>query len=202
VISAYAYAGDRPTVMVDPSGEVFAPSDEALDALGTAVTPADIVGVPIVIPEGGGGCAARPGYPLGAIGGFNGGRATHRAKHHRGASWQSTEAIDLNVPVGTPVCAIFDGRISPGAWPIGPTSEGFRLYLVGRSDIAFYTHMSRRLIHRVAKRRQTVKRGQLIGYSACGSERVPHLHLALMKGNPDRYARPFRRPINYGGCPG
>jgi len=106
VISAYAYVANRPTVLVDPSGETFRPSAAALVAIGAATTPVELVALPLpLIPDGGGGCAARPGYPLGVIGGVNGGVAAHTAKHGTGAIWQNRNAIDLNVPVGTSVCA-------------------------------------------------------------------------------------------------
>jgi RHS repeat-associated protein len=196
LIAAYAYVANRPTVLVDPSGETFQPSAAALVAIGAATTPAELVALPLpLIPDGGGGCAARPGYPLGVIGGFNGGVAAHTAKHGRSAIWQNRNAIDLNVPVGTAVCAIFKGRIS-ATLGFGISSEGFRLHLVGATDTAFYTHLSRVVVRRA----EPVERGQLLGYSGCGSEGVPHLHLALQRGNPDRYATPYRKPVNFGGC--
>jgi RHS repeat-associated protein len=192
-ISAYAYVGNRPLVLVDPSGETFQPSDDAHVALGHAVSSGAVLPLP-PIPRGfGGGCAARAGYPLGLIGGFNGGPAAHRAKPPH--NWQSDNAIDLNIPVGTKVCAIFKGRISP-TLGFGRSSEGYRLHLVGVSDVAFYQHLSRLIV----KSSQRVEKGQLLGFSGCGRERVPHLHLALFRGDPMRYAPPFRKPLNYGGC--
>jgi RHS repeat-associated protein len=190
----YAYAANRPTVLVDPSGETFQSSGDELVWLGRVLSPADLRSPTPPIPGGvGGGCAARPGYPLGVIGGFNGGPAAHRAKPPH--NWQSDNAIDLNVPVGTRICAIFKGRISP-TLGLGRSSQGYRLHLVGASDIAFYQHLSRLIV----KASQPIEKGQLLGFSGCGSERVPHLHLALLRGDPMRYAPPYRKPVNYGGC--
>jgi murein DD-endopeptidase MepM/ murein hydrolase activator NlpD len=143
-------------------------------------------------------CAAVPGYPLGVVGGFNGGPNVPGSTHDPRVppnNWQSDNAIDLNIPVGTKVCAIFNGRISP-TLGFGLSSEGYRLHLVGATDIAFYQHLSRIVV----KRRQRIEKGQLLGFSGCGSEGVPHLHLALRHGDPMRYAHPRREAINYGGC--
>ena len=193
-ISAYAYGANRPTVFVDPSGLTFHPSLDSLGVIGIALSPAETHLPTPPIPGGfGAGCAARPGYPLGVIGGFNGG--PYSGTHTRG-NWQSDNAIDLNVPVGTRVCAIFAGVISPRHLGFGRSGEGYRLHLVGRNDVAFYTHLSRVFV----KVKQSVVKGQLLGLSGCGSERVPHLHLALERGNPLRYAPPYRRPVNFGGC--
>jgi murein DD-endopeptidase MepM/ murein hydrolase activator NlpD len=41
-----------------------------------------------------------------------------------------------------------------------------------------------------------VRRGELLGFVGCGSNGATHLHLALMKGNPERYLKnsyPFDR---------
>ena len=190
-ISAYAYAGNQPTVFVDPSGRTFHPTEGFIEAIGTALVPVDAGGPTPPVP-GGSGCAARVGYPLGVIGGFNGG--PYSGTHTRG-NWQSDNAVDLNVPVGTRVCAIFAGTISP-TLGFGRSSEGYRLHLVGASDIAFYQHLTRIIV----RPKQRILKGQLLGFTGCGSSHVPHLHLALMRGNPLRYAPPYRKPVNYGGC--
>ncbi len=193
-IAPYVYVGSRPTVLIDPSGETFQRTSDWSDAVGPAISPDDTQSPLPPIPGGlGAGCAARQGYPLGAIGGFNGGPAAHRAKPPH--NWQSDNAIDLNAPVGTRVCAIFKGRISP-TLGFGRSGEGYRLHLVGATDTAFYQHLSRIVV----RSKQPIERGQLLGFSGCGSERVPHLHLALLRGDPMRYAPPYRKPVNYGGC--
>jgi len=205
-IAGYVYAADRPTVLVDPSGELFQASTASLDAVDVPMSPVDTLAFPFpVIGDGGGGCAARPGYPLGIEGEWNSGPATHKAKHGHGEKghehhWYNENAVDINVPYGTPVCAIFDGAISPGTFKFGPSSEGFRFYLVGRNDIAFYQHLSERLSGRIVRKRQKVKRGQLLGFSGCGTEGVPHLHLALLRGDPERYT-PHPRPKAVSGRP-
>jgi RHS repeat-associated protein len=192
-VSAYVYVANRPTVMVDPSGEIFRPGITGVEVAGISTSVHEVVAFPPpVIGDGGGGCAARPGYPLGRVGEFNGGRAAHTDKHGPNAPWYNRNAIDLNVRFGTPVCAIFDGTISPGNFRIGPDPpEGKRLYLAGRNNIAFYTHLSRIVV----RKREKVKQGQLLAFSGCGSEGTPHLHLGLLHGNPDRYAPPRLKPV-------
>ncbi|MGH3133057.1 MAG: DUF6531 domain-containing protein [Gaiellaceae bacterium] len=202
-IARYVYAANRPTVLVDPSGETARSAEDGVSValFNTSLVDwesplyrcqAALCGGRLPRPPAT-SCAARPSYPLGVVGGFNGGPAAHRAKPPR--NWQSDNAIDLNVPVGTNVCAIFKGRISPSLG-FGLSSEGYRLHLVGTTDVAFYQHLSRIVV----RRNQEVAKGQLLGFSGCGSERVAHLHLALLRGNPLRYAPPYRKPVNYGGC--
>ncbi|MBA3431189.1 MAG: peptidoglycan DD-metalloendopeptidase family protein [Actinobacteria bacterium] len=200
VDSAYVYAGNRPTVLIDPSGETFQHVQEGADIARFSSSFVDS-NAPLYFcfadPCHPGPspppvtCAALPGYPLGVIGGFNGGPAAHRAKPPY--NWQSDNAIDLNIPVGTKVCAVFKGKISP-TLGFGRSTEGYRLHLVGATDTAFYQHLSRIAV----RSNQSIEKGQLLGFSGCGSERVPHLHLALLRGNPLRYAPPYRRPVNYG----
>jgi RHS repeat-associated protein len=188
-ISTYVYTGDQPTRFVDPSGATLEPSNKG-----------QLRVLWVVIPDGGGGCAALPGYPLSVIGGYNGGRATHRAKHGgvpRKPNWESTEAIDLNVPVGTLVCAIFKGKISDrgfGAAYDDGKYDGIRLHLESARETAYYAHLSAVFV----KRRQPVEKGGVLGRSGCSANGVPHLHLALERGNPERYATPTIKAVNYG----
>ena len=189
-VSVYAYAANRPLVFIDPSGEVFEPSSDGQERGLEVMSPSPVFG-------DGGGCSAVPGYPLGVIGGYNGGVAAHRAKA-RVPNWQSTNAIDVNVPVGARVCAIFAGTIS-ATLGFGPmfndgVYDGRRLHLVGRNDTAYYAHLSKVIV----KRRQKVAKGDVLGFSGCSSNGVPHLHLALERGNPERYKSPTIRPVNYG----
>ena len=111
LISAYAYVANRPKCR-RPSGATFEPSAEWQARLGAAVSPEHVLEPwpPFVPGRFWPRCAARLGYPLGVIGGFNGGPAAHRNKPPY--NWQSDNAIDLNVPVRTRVCAVFKGRVS------------------------------------------------------------------------------------------
>jgi RHS repeat-associated protein len=155
------------------------------------------------IPDGGPGstisrpkCPAKPGYPLARIGYWNGGVATHTAKNGKNAPWEARNAVDLNAPFGTKTCAIFRGRVVArlgygGTSKYGGSNipdQGLRFHLrrIDGGETAFYQHMSDIVIR--PYRRKPIPRGQQIGNVGCDADsRVPHLHLALQNGNPERY---------------
>ncbi len=102
--------------------------------------------------------------------------------HTRG-NWQSDRAVDIGVPVGTKVCALFEGKIGPRIGPLDsadPRLAGQRLTVVGTSDEAYYAHLSKIVV----RKDQPVRRDQVLGYS--GTAGVPHLHIALKRGDPRR----------------
>jgi murein DD-endopeptidase MepM/ murein hydrolase activator NlpD len=124
----------------------------------------------------------RPGtvaYPL-AVRGVRIG--SPRTGTHRLGNWQSDRAIDIAVPVGTPVRATEDGVIGG---PMGrsrsrdPRFAGLRLTLEGRRDTWFYAHL--RSIR--VRPGQTVRRGEVIGRSGAANG-VAHLHIAARRANP------------------
>lgn len=103
------------------------------------------------------------------------------------------DAVDLGVPYGTRVFAMFVGVISPrgtafdgyGASNSGdPKLAGLRFHLVSEDETLFYTHLSRLSV----TPGQKVEVGQLLGYSgkANGAE---HLHIAALNGNIERMVR-------------
>lgn len=98
------------------------------------------------------------------------------------ANLESDNAIDIAVPVGTPVLAVADGVIGD---PIGPLSSadphlaGERLHLETGAVRFYYAHLSR--IDVVP--RQRVVAGQQLGLSG-SAVGVPHLHFAQDVGNP------------------
>lgn len=116
-------------------------------------------------------------YPLGTRGNIIG---RPYSGTHRLGNWQSDRAIDIAVPVGTPVYAVESGTISKVK--DGPNDggrfAGDQVTLVGR-DSFFYTHLS----SFVVKAGQKVKKGALIGYSGMANG-VAHLHIGQMLGNP------------------
>jgi RHS repeat-associated protein len=62
--SPYAYVADRPTVLIDPTGMTFIPSDEGVESAKNASSPPDYVVLenpPIPIPGPGGGGVVVPG---------------------------------------------------------------------------------------------------------------------------------------------
>lgn len=116
-------------------------------------------------------------YPLGKRGTVIG---RPYAGTHRLGNWQSDRAVDIAVPVGTPVYAVESGTISKVVHhpQDGGRFAGDQVTLTGR-DSFFYTHLS----SFVVKAGQKIKRGALIGYSGAANG-VAHLHIGQMLGNP------------------
>lgn len=131
-------------------------------------------------PVTGGGEPLAPGSPLAAPAPLIG--RPYEGTHRLG-NWQSDNAVDLAVPVGTPVYAVAAGTIGPriGPLPAGGTGRfvGQRLTLEGATDDFYYAHLSRLAV----EPGQAVQRGQLLGWSGAANG-VPHLHLASRAGDP------------------
>lgn len=121
-------------------------------------------------------------YPLPVRGQING--RPYQGTHSRG-NWQSDNAIDLNVPVGTPIYAVTDGTIGSRIGPIDssdPRLQGQRLTLEGGGNAFFYAHLSELAV----KAGEHVRKGQLLGYSGSANG-VPHLHLGVQNGDPQKF---------------
>lgn len=115
----------------------------------------------------------------------------YQGTHTRG-NWESDRAVDLNVPYGTPVLAIWDGVIVGGYGPIAssdPALLGQRLHL-RRSDgaEAYYAHLSRL----TARWGAHVKRGDQLGLSGSANG-VNHLHIATNPMRPDDFLQVYHR---------
>jgi hypothetical protein len=126
------------------------------------------------------------GYPFRLIG-------TPYQGTHRLGNWESDNAVDLAMPVGTPIYAAFDGVIGNQFGKLaegGGRFAGIRLHLVGRNDELYYAHLSRAVV----RPGQRVRKGQLLGYSG-EANGVAHLHLGARRYDPRRYVklRPRRR---------
>ena len=140
VISGYVYAADRPTIMVDPSGEVFRP---AADGIAGAWFITSVVDWTIARPSMSGTvCGGRPRSspepsPCGVDTGTSAGASYssrvflgvgHMRDTHTLGNWQSDRAVDIAVPVGTRVCAVFAGKIGPRIGPLdSSTRDSLRL---------------------------------------------------------------------------
>lgn len=101
---------------------------------------------------------------------------------HTIGNWQSDNAVDLAVPVGTPIYATENGVIGNRIGSLGsnnPRMAGLRLTLQGKGNAFYYAHLSRLVV----KAGQKVKRGQLLGYSGSANG-VAHLHFGVENGNP------------------
>lgn len=105
---------------------------------------------------------------------------------HTLGNWESDDAVDIAMPVGTPLYAAFDGTIGSQIGALdskSPRMAGLRLHLAGAGNELYYAHLSRLAV----AAGQKVKKGQLIGYSGSANG-TAHLHLGSKAGDPGRYA--------------
>lgn len=135
----------------------------------------------------GGSQAGTFGYPLGKRGKIIG--TPYQGTHGKGFNahggsdnWESENAVDISVPVNTPVYAVADGVIGNqiGSLGSGGRFAGQRVHLQTGGNEFYYAHLSRLNV----KAGERVRKGQLIGWSGAANG-VAHLHLASAKGNPD-----------------
>jgi hypothetical protein len=119
-------------------------------------------------------------YPLGRKGNIIG---TPYTGTHTLGNWQSDNAVDISVPIGTPVVAIADGTIGSNIGSLGAAAgsrfAGLRVQLNGSGNSWWYGHLSRLTV----KAGQHVKAGDVIGYSGSANG-VAHLHLGQEHGDP------------------
>ena len=104
--------------------------------------------------------------------------------------WQSDNALDIAVPVGTQIFAVADGRVCSGCGFGGlgsrsPQLAGLRFTLNTRGNAVYYAHLSRLAV----RPGQHVRRGQLVGYSGAANG-VAHLHIAVQHGSPEQLLDP------------
>jgi murein DD-endopeptidase MepM/ murein hydrolase activator NlpD len=106
---------------------------------------------------------------------------------HTLGNWQSDNAIDIAVPVGTPLVAVADGVICHSCGFGGSIGsglgrfDGLRLTLNTRANQVFYKHIKR--FAPGIRPGAHVRRGQVIGYS-WSANGVPHLHIGVRSGDP------------------
>lgn len=103
-------------------------------------------------------------------------------------NWESDNALDLGVPVGTDVLAVDDGTIGSEFGPLSsndPRMAGLRLHLKTNSNEWYYAHLSK-FASGLAPGVK-VKAGQKLGESgaAGGPPPVPHLHIGCATGKPE-----------------
>jgi hypothetical protein len=143
-------------------------------------------GVPSGPAPTGGGQPASVGAPLAIKGKLIGGSNVVGSTHDPNAepnNWQSDNALDIEVPVGTGVFAVDDGTITNvrGYYTDGTGRfEGLRFTLVTKDNEWFYQHNSARYVHEGQK----VKKGALLAKSGSGNG-VPHLHIGCKNGKPE-----------------
>lgn len=145
-------------------------------------------GSPGAGPSGGGSR-----YPLAQRGKIIG--VPYQGTHTLG-NWQSDNAVDIAVPVGTKVLSSVNGRVvKVNRAHAGDTGRfgGIAVTLQGPSRGIFYTHLSAASV-RVG---QTVSRGQVIGRSGSANG-VAHLHYGISNGDPREL---INRGSGSGGVP-
>ena len=101
--------------------------------------------------------------------------------HAPGQNWESANAVDIAMPVGTPIFATEPGVIGSqiGSLGSGGRFAGLRLHLNGTSGREwYYAHLSRLSV----RAGQRVTAGQLLGLSGSANG-VAHLHLAVSPPN-------------------
>lgn len=144
-------------------------------------------------------------YPLGKRGQVIGHpyQGTHAvAFNKKGGSnnWESENAYDIAVPVGTPVYAVSSGRVGDqiGSQGAGGRFAGLRLHLSTQGNEFYYGHLSKIVVHAG----EQVTAGALLGYSG-EANGVAHLHFAAKSGDPAAWfgGQPKAGPSDPGVAP-
>jgi len=108
-------------------------------------------------------------------------------------NWQSDNALDIALPLGTPIVAVEDGVICPscgfGSSGSGGRFAGARLTLNIRANQVYYAH----LLRIFARPGEWVRRGQVVATSGSANG-VAHLHIAVLNGEPLLLMAPRRGP--------
>jgi Peptidase family M23 len=125
------------------------------------------------------------GYPLALRGAIVGCPFIPGSRHSPLAppdNLASDNAVDIAVPVGTPVLAVADGVIGSLIGPLDSTEPhlaGLRVHLDTPTRHYYYAHLSRIDV----RPGEQVVRGQQIGLSGSAAG-APHLHFAQDSGDP------------------
>lgn len=117
-------------------------------------------------------------YPLATRGKIIG--TPYKGTHTLG-NWQSDNAVDISVPVGTRVMSIQDGVVVKVVHhpQDGGRFAGDQITISGPGGGTFYTHLS----HSGVRPGERVRKGQVIGRSGSANG-VAHLHIGRERGNP------------------
>gem|GEM_PF-5656540 len=101
-------------------------------------------------------------------------------------NWQSDNAVDLAMPVGTEIHAVCSGTVGPRVGTLSASSSsrfgGVRVTIRCHDGVEwYYAHLS--ALAPTISPSVRVTAGQLIGRSGVAAG-VPHLHIAASKGDP------------------
>jgi hypothetical protein len=92
-------------------------------------------------------------------------------------------SYDILLPMGTPIYASRDGIVNETLKTVGGIGffkGNFVSILHNDSTIAIYAHLKKNSI--IVNVGDTIKTGQLIGYSGCNGQALyPHLHMHILK---------------------
>jgi len=102
---------------------------------------------------------------------------------HTLGNWESDRALDVALPIGTPVRSPFGGVVGSQFGSLGSSGrfQGLRLHVASPKNEWYGAHLSRYAPG--IKPGVRVRPGQVVGYSGSASG-VAHLHEALRSGNP------------------
>ncbi len=162
---------------VDGVGRYYADlgGDPALPITLAAQAPASGSGMTI-----GAGGLATPTGGVGRLIGFPGvGTHSYSAWPN---NWQSDRAVDIALPLGSPLYAIDAGviaRVGGDPRDFSGRFGGARLTVIAGDDAYYYAHLS----GVVVGDGERVVRGQLVGFSGAANG-VEHLHLGVLRGDP------------------
>jgi peptidoglycan LD-endopeptidase LytH len=108
---------------------------------------------------------------------------TPYAGTHTLGNWESDRALDIAVPIGTPVRSPFGGVVGSQFGSLGSSGrfQGLRLHVASPANEWYGAHLSRYAPG--IKPGVRVRPGQVVGYSGSASG-VAHLHEALRSGDP------------------
>lgn len=110
----------------------------------------------------------------------------HHGTHTLG-NWESDNAVDVAMPVGTPIYAPMAGTIGQQFGQMGAKGsrfEGIRMHLLSPQDELYLAHLSR--VAKGIAPGAHVTQGQLLGYSGSASG-VGHLHLGARNDDAASY---------------
>lgn len=99
-------------------------------------------------------------------------------------NWESERAVDIGVPLHTPIEATADGTVGPQFGPLddgSPRMAGIRIHLITEDDEFYMAHLAT-TAHGI-KPGVKVKQGDILGTSG-EANGVEHLHIAQKNGDP------------------
>ena len=103
-------------------------------------------------------------------------QGTHKPGATTPASWQSDNAYDYSLPVGTPIVSVINGTVEKVFRSAGQYTAGYQVTIRASNGTleTFMAHLSNVIVHQG----QSVRSGQMIGSSG-EANGVAHLHFAV-----------------------